>query len=82
LGVLAELLKAGAESGGPENYDPDYPAPLVPTSTPRPTRVRTLYSMLALWTMFPLPSRGGSSQLAETQPTPIVLAARSLMWSK
>ncbi len=29
LEVLEELLKSGAESGGPEHYDPDYPAPLV-----------------------------------------------------
>lgn len=29
LDALAALLKAGAESGGREDYDPDYPAPLV-----------------------------------------------------
>jgi len=29
LEILKELLNSGAESGGPEDYDPDYPAPLV-----------------------------------------------------
>ncbi len=32
LDVLEVLLKAGAESGGPADYDPDYPAPLVVAS--------------------------------------------------
>ncbi len=29
LEILEELLRLGAESGGPEDYNPDYPAPLV-----------------------------------------------------